>query len=254
MTFFWRFLEKNYHEPPWTTTKPPQKTTMNHYKPPQSLIQNEIWYWILDSDWLNSGSHDIFLRILEKNYYEPARTTMNHHKPPQTTRNHYKPLRTTTNHHKPLRTTTNHHEPSRSLIQNEIWYWILDSDWLNSGSHDIFLRILEKNHHKTSQIIMNHHKKSRNIWNYQETSQIITNHHETSRITTNLHQSSWNITRYHETSWIIMNHHKTSWTIMNHPMFWLKLHIWSISQWILNGFAWNLHEEGLTFQDDWNEG
>ena len=43
---------------------------------------------------------------------------MNHHEPPQTTMNHYKPPQT----------TTNHYEPSRSLIQNEIWYWILDSD------------------------------------------------------------------------------------------------------------------------------
>ena len=69
------------------------------------------------------------------------KTTTNHHEPP---RNHHgKPLRTTMNHHEPPWTTTNHHEPPQSLIQNEIWYWILDSDWLNSGSH-IFLRILEK--------------------------------------------------------------------------------------------------------------
>ena len=64
-------------------------STTNHHEPPQSLIQNEIWYWILDSDWLNSGSHDIFLRILEKNYHEPPRTTTNHHEPPRTTTNHH---------------------------------------------------------------------------------------------------------------------------------------------------------------------
>ena len=87
-----------------------------------------------------------------------------------------------TNHHKSSQTTTNHHEPSRSLIQNEIWYWILDSDWLNSGSHDIFLRIVEKNHHETSRTTTNHHEPSR----------IITNHHEPSRNITKSH-SKWDL-------------------------------------------------------------
>ena len=37
-------------------------------------------------------------------------------------------------------------------------------------------------------------------------------------------------------------------------MFRLKLNIWSISQSIPDGFARNLHEVGLTFRDDRNEG
>ena len=171
---FLRILEKKYHEPPQTTTnhKPPQPLrtttkhyepqTTNHHKPSWSLIQNEIWYWILDSDWLNSGSHDIILRILEKNYHEPLT-------------NHHKPL---TNHHKPR--ITNHHKPSRSLIQNEIWYWILDSDWLNSGSHDIILRP---------------------PWNITNSPQIFTNHHETSQIIIKHHESLWTTTKHHEPPW-----------------------------------------------------
>ena len=55
----------------------------------------------------------------------PRKTTMNRHE--TTTENHQEPPRTTTNHHEPLQTTTNHH---KVIIQNEIWYWILDSDWL----------------------------------------------------------------------------------------------------------------------------
>ena len=205
---FWRKTTTNHHKlprnhhrkPPQTTTNhyEPPWTTTNHHKPPQSLIQNEIWYWILDSDWLNSGSHDIFLRILEKNYHgppqttmkPPQKTTMNHHKPlwtttnhyepPRTTTNHHKPPRTTTNHHKPPQTTTNHHKPPQSLIQNEIWYWILDSDWLNSGSHDIFLRILEKNYHEPLQTTTNHHKPPQTTTNHYKPPQTTMNHHEVS--------------------------------------------------------------------------
>ena len=54
MTFFWRFLEKNHHEPLQTTTKPPW---LNHHEPPQTTT------------------------------IEPPRTTMNHHN--WTTTNHY---------------------------------------------------------------------------------------------------------------------------------------------------------------------
>ena len=91
----------NHHEP--------LRTTTNHYEPPQSLMQNEIWYWILDSDWLNSWSHDIFLRILEKNYHEPPRITTNHHEPPRTM-------------------TVNHdsepwHEPRQWTMTFEPWQW-----------------------------------------------------------------------------------------------------------------------------------
>ena len=150
MTFFWRFLEKNHHEPPRTTTE-------NHYEP--------LWT-TTKLPWLN--------------HYEPPWTTTNHHgKPRKTTTNHYEPPRnyhdwTTTNHYEPPWTTTNHHEPPQSLIQNEIWYWILDSDWLNSGSHDIFLRILEKNYHEPPWTTTNHHKP---LWTTM-------NHYEPPRTTT----------------------------------------------------------------------
>ena len=95
------------------------------------------------------------------------KTTTNHHE--TTTENHHRPPRTTTNHYEPPQTTTNHNEPPQSLIQNEIWYWILDSDWLNSGSHDIFLRILEKNHHKPPKTTTNHHEPSLTTTNHHET-------------------------------------------------------------------------------------
>ena len=108
------------------------------------------------------------------------KTTTNHHEPPR-------------NHHEPPRTTTNHHEPPQSLIQNEIWYWILDSDWLNSGSHDIFLRILEKNYHKPPQTTMNHYKPP----------QTTTNHHKPLRTTTNHHKVSFKM-RFDTESWTLI--------------------------------------------------
>ena len=110
---FWRKTTTNHHEPLQTTT--------NHHKPSWSLIQNEIWYWILDSDWLNSGSHDIILRILEKNYHEPPRNTTNHHEPLQTTTNHHKPLRITTNHHEPPRTITKSHSKWDLILNLGLW-------------------------------------------------------------------------------------------------------------------------------------
>ena len=140
---------------------------MNYHEPPRSLIQNEIWYWILDSDWLNSGSHDIFLRILEKNYHEPLWTTTNHYEPPQTTTKHHEPPQNITNHHKPPQNITNHHESPQKITK----------------------------HLKLPGNILNHHKPP------------------------------WNITNYHKSSPIIMNHHGPPQNIMNHPMFWLKLHV-----------------------------
>ena len=191
--------------------------TLNHHEPPRSLIQNEIWYWILDSDWLNSGSHDIFLIILEKNYHEPLQTTTNHHEPPWTTTNHYEPLRTTTNHHKPLRTTTNYHEPP----------------WTTTNHYELLQNIT--NHHETSRIIINHHKTSQTITNHHEPPQKITKHLKLPGNILNHHKPPWNITNYHKSSPIIMKHRKLSWNIMNHhgppqnimnhPMFWLKLHV-----------------------------
>ena len=134
-------------------------------------------------------------RFLEKNHYEPPR---NHHgKPLRTTMNHYEPPRTTMNHHKPLRTTTKHHELPQSLIQNEIWYWILDLEsWLNSGSHDIFLRILEK---KLPQTTTNHYKPPQTTTN-------TTNHHKPLRTTTNHYEPrQWTMTVNHDI-WTTMNH------------------------------------------------
>ena len=246
---FLRILEKNYPEQSRTTTKhhEPQcepwrtmtnhdenitnhdetsRTMTNHQEPPRnhhepsrSLIQNEIWYWILDSDWLNSGSHDIFLRILEKNYPEQSRTTTKHHEPLRepwrtmtwTMTNHDETSRTMMNHHEPPR---NHHEPSRSLIQNEIWYWILDSDWLNSGSHDIFLRILEKNYPEQSRTTTKHHEPPREPWrtmtNHDETSRTMTKHHEPWRTTRNHHETT---TNHHEVSFK-MRFDTESWTLI----------------------------------------
>ena len=256
--FFWRFLEKDHHEPPRTTTKLPRKTTTNHYEPPrttmnhqkptQSLIQNEIWYWILDSDCLNSGSHDIFLRILEKNYYEPPQTTTNHHKPlwtttnhyepPQTTTNHYEPprttmnhhelLRTTTNHYKPPQTTTNHHKPPQTTtnhhepLQTTTNHYKPPRTTTNhyepprtTTNHYEPLRNIT-NHHETSQIIMNHHKTSRTITNHHEPPQKIMKHLKLLGNIMNHHEPPWNITNHHKSSPIIMKHRKLSWNIMNH--------------------------------------
>ena len=138
-------------------------------------------------------------------------TMTNHDKPWWNITNHDETSRTMTNHHEPPR---NHHEPSRSLIQNEIWYWILDSDWLNSGSHDIFLRILEKNYPEQSRTTTKHHepprepwwtmtKPWRNITNHDETSRTMTsttNHHET---TTNHHEVSFKM-RFDTESWTLI--------------------------------------------------
>ena len=122
----WRTMTK-HHEPWWNITnhdEPPR----NHHEPSRSLIQNEIWYWILDSDWLNSGSHDIFLRILEKNYPEQSRTTTKHHEPLRepwrTMTNHDEPWRNITNHDKPPRTTT---KPPRTITKSHSkWDLILN--------------------------------------------------------------------------------------------------------------------------------
>ena len=120
----------------------------------------------------------------------------------KTTTNHHET--TTENHYEPPRTTTNHHEPPQSLIQNEIWYWILDSDWLNSGSHDIFLRILEKNYHKPPQTTTNHHEPPRTTMN----------HHEPLRTTMN-HYKPWQWTM----TWTTTVNHNI-WTTMNHNEPW----------------------------------
>ena len=199
---FWRKTTTNHHEP-----------LQNHHKPPQTIMKSHSkWDLILNLGlWLVKSWVTWY-------YLENFREKL-----PRTTMKHYEPPRTTTNHHKPLQITTNHHEPSRSLIQNEIWYWILDSDWLNSGSHDIFLRILEKNyhwtitnHHETSWIIMNHHKTSRTITNHHEPPQNITNHHEPPQKIMKHLKLPGNIMNHHEPPWNITNHHKSSPIIMKH--------------------------------------
>ena len=116
-------------------------------------------------------------------------------KPPRkTTTNHHKPLRTTTNHYEPPQTTTNHHEPPQSLIQNEIWYWILDSDWLNSQSHDIFLRILENNYHEPPRTTTNHDSEP---WQWTMTWTTTVNH--------DIWTMTWTMTVNHDI-WTTTNH------------------------------------------------
>ena len=106
------------HHEPWRNITNHDEPPRNHHEPSWSLIQNEIWYWILDSDWLNSGSHDIFLRILEKNYPEQSRTTTKHHEPP------CEPWRTMTKHHEPWQTTT---KPPRTITKSHSkWDLILN--------------------------------------------------------------------------------------------------------------------------------
>ena len=138
------------------------------------------------------------MTFLEKNHYKPPQTTM---KPPRkTTMNHHKPLQTTMNHYKPPQTTMNHHKPPQSLIQNDIWYWILDSDWLNSGSHDIFLRILEKNYHKPPQTTTNHYEPPWTTMNNHEPLWSTMNHHKPLQTTMNHYEPPRNIMNHHETS------------------------------------------------------
>ena len=107
MTFFWRILENNTSR---TMTKPWQWTMTNH--------DSEPWQTM-------TVNHDEPWRTMTKPWQW---NITNHDETSRTMTNHDETSRTMTKHHEPWRNIMNHHEPPQSLIQNEIWYWILDSD------------------------------------------------------------------------------------------------------------------------------
>ena len=223
-----------------TMTNHDETMTENHHKPWQNM------------------NHDKTSRTMKK-HHEPWRNITNHDKTSRTMTKHHEPWQNITNHdktwtmmkhHEPWQNITNHHEPPQSLIQNEIWYWILDSDWLNSGSHDIFLRILEKNypepsrtttkHHESSWTTTKHHETSETTRKHDKSSQTTMKHHESPQIFTNHHETSANC---HEISWIIMTLPQN---IMNHyepPHVLTKTAFFGqyLSE-LLEGFAQNLHK------------
>ena len=172
---------------------------------------------------------------------------MNHYEPLWTTTNHYKPLQNITNHHKTSRIIMNHHKKSRNIWNYQETSWIIT------------------NHHETSRITTNLHQSSWNIANYHETSWIIMNHHKTSwtiinhpmfwlklHVSVNISVNSRRICTKPSRSRVNFSR-RSEWGVTS-PCFDLNCTFRSISQWILDGFARNLHEVGLTFRDDRNEG
>ena len=206
------------HDEPWRNHDGETSRTMTNHDETMTVKHHEPW-WTMTKPWQwNITNHDETMTV---KHHEPWRnhdsetswTTMNHDET-MTEKHHepsHEPWRTMTKYHEPRRNITNHdeppqnhHEPSQSLIQNEIWYWILDSDWLNSGSHDIFLRILEKNYPDqswTTTWTMTYH---------DETSRTMTKHHEPWRTTTNHHETT---TNHHEVSFK-MRFDTESWTLI----------------------------------------